>query len=159
MKSLLCLDVSENKLERLPEELGNLPLLTDLLVSQNIIDALPESIGTMSTFLGLIIAVADKQSVLVDSPLPRASAGKLRKLSILKADQNRLTFLPESIGNCESLSELVLTENQLQVSVQLRQRFVSRSNLEVTSLALFLALSRYILTVMHIRWKRAAISL
>lgn len=45
MKSLLCLDVSENKLERLPEELGNLPLLTDLLVSQNIIDALPESIG------------------------------------------------------------------------------------------------------------------
>lgn len=45
MKSLLCLDVSENKLERLPEELGNLPLLTDLLVSQNIIGALPESIG------------------------------------------------------------------------------------------------------------------
>lgn len=45
MKSLLCLDVSENKLERLPEELGNLSLLTDLLVSQNIIEALPESIG------------------------------------------------------------------------------------------------------------------
>lgn len=45
MKSLLCLDVSENKIERLPEELGNLPLLTDLLVSQNILDALPESIG------------------------------------------------------------------------------------------------------------------
>lgn len=45
MKSLLCLDVSENKIERLPEELANLPLLTDLLVSQNILDALPESIG------------------------------------------------------------------------------------------------------------------
>lgn len=45
MKSLLCLDVSENKIERLPEELGNLPLLTDLLVSQNVLDALPESIG------------------------------------------------------------------------------------------------------------------
>lgn len=45
MRSLLCLDVSENKIERLPEELGNLPLLTDLLVSQNILDALPESIG------------------------------------------------------------------------------------------------------------------
>lgn len=47
------------------------------------------------------------------------SAGNLRKLSILKADQNRLTYLPESIGNCESLSELVLTENQIQVCVQL----------------------------------------
>eukprot|EP00064_Thunnus_orientalis_P004650 superscaffoldBa00000427_g4662 len=85
MKSLLCLDVSENKLERLPGELGGLVSLTDLLVSQNFIDALPESIG------------------------------KLRKLSILKADQNRLTYLPESIGNCESLTELVLTENQIQI--------------------------------------------
>ncbi len=45
MKSLLCLDVSENKMERLPEELGGLVSLTDLLVSQNLIDALPESIG------------------------------------------------------------------------------------------------------------------
>ncbi len=45
MKSLLCLDVSENKMEWLPEELGNLVALTDLLVSQNLIDALPDSIG------------------------------------------------------------------------------------------------------------------
>lgn len=45
MKSLLCLDVSENKIERLPEELGCLVLLTDLLVSQNLVDILPESIG------------------------------------------------------------------------------------------------------------------
>lgn len=45
MKSLLCLDVSENKVERLPDELGGLVSLTDLLVSQNLIDALPESIG------------------------------------------------------------------------------------------------------------------
>ena len=45
MKSLVCLDVSENKMERLPNELGGLVSLTDLLVSQNLIDALPESIG------------------------------------------------------------------------------------------------------------------
>lgn len=45
MKSLLCLDVSENKLEHLPEELANLVSLTDLLVSQNLIDALPDGIG------------------------------------------------------------------------------------------------------------------
>lgn len=45
MKSLLCLDVSENKLGHLPEELGGLLSLTDLLVSQNLIDALPASIG------------------------------------------------------------------------------------------------------------------
>lgn len=45
MKNLLCLDVSENKLEHLPEEMASLLLLTDLLVSQNLIDALPEGIG------------------------------------------------------------------------------------------------------------------
>lgn len=45
MKNLLCLDVSENKLENLPEEMDCLLSLTDLLVSQNLIDALPEGIG------------------------------------------------------------------------------------------------------------------
>lgn len=55
MKSLLCLDVSENRIERVPEEIGGLVLLTDLLVSQNLIDALPESIGehVHSAFLSL----------------------------------------------------------------------------------------------------------
>lgn len=45
MKNLLCLDVSENKLEHLPEEMACLLSLTDLLVSQNLIDALPQGIG------------------------------------------------------------------------------------------------------------------
>lgn len=49
MRSLNCLDVSENKLEHLPEEMGNLISLTDLLVSQNLIDMLPESIGLCLT--------------------------------------------------------------------------------------------------------------
>uniref|UniRef100_A0A3B3XKE2 Disease resistance R13L4/SHOC-2-like LRR domain-containing protein n=1 Tax=Poecilia mexicana TaxID=48701 RepID=A0A3B3XKE2_9TELE len=84
IKSLLCLDLSENKLEFLPEELGGLVSLTDLLVSQNSLEYIPESIG------------------------------KLKNLSILKADLNKLTLLPETIGNCESLTELVLTENQIQ---------------------------------------------
>lgn len=41
--------------------------------------------------------------------------GSLKQLSILKVDQNRLTLLSESIGECENLTELVLTENLLQV--------------------------------------------
>uniref|UniRef100_A0A3B3T4T8 Leucine rich repeat containing 1 n=1 Tax=Paramormyrops kingsleyae TaxID=1676925 RepID=A0A3B3T4T8_9TELE len=86
LRNLLCLDMSENKLEHLPEEIGSLVSLTDLLLSQNLIDVLPESIG------------------------------RLKWLSILKVDQNRLLQLPESIGNCESLTELVLTENELTVT-------------------------------------------
>lgn len=57
MKSLLCLDVSENKIERLPEELGGLLSLADLLVSQNLIDALPESIGKHSHLISFAFLV------------------------------------------------------------------------------------------------------
>lgn len=49
------------------------------------------------------------------SPWP----GQLKQLSILKVDQNRLTDMTESIGDCENLSELILTENMLTVSTQL----------------------------------------
>lgn len=35
----------------------------------------------------------------------------------MKVDQNRLTQLTEAIGDCDSLTELVLTENQLLVSM------------------------------------------
>lgn len=49
--------------------------------------------------------------------LNNSFTGKLKKLSILKVDQNRLTQLPETVGDCESLTELVLTENRLLVSV------------------------------------------
>ena len=40
-------------------------------------------------------------------------AGKLRKLSILKVDQNRLSRLTPTIGQCSNITELMLTENLL----------------------------------------------
>ncbi len=43
------------------------------------------------------------------------STGSLKKLSILKVNQNRLVHLTDSIGECENLTELMLTENLLQV--------------------------------------------
>lgn len=45
------------------------------------------------------------------SPTP----GQLKQLSILKVDQNRLCEVTEAIGDCENLSELILTENLLMV--------------------------------------------
>lgn len=41
--------------------------------------------------------------------------GQLKQLSILKVDQNRLCEVTEAIGDCENLSELILTENLLMV--------------------------------------------
>lgn len=109
LKSLVCLDVSENHLEDLPDEIGGLQSLTDLHLSQNMIEKLPDGIG------------------------------QLHKLTILKIDQNRLSSLNANIGKyvfeftfylnynldvqfitytvfffrCESLQELILTENYL----------------------------------------------
>lgn len=45
LRRLVCLDVSENRLEALPAELGGLVLLTDLLLSQNLLQRLPDGIG------------------------------------------------------------------------------------------------------------------
>ena len=47
LKRLTQLDVSENKLEFLPEEIGGLLNLTDLFLSQNQIEALPDGIGVL----------------------------------------------------------------------------------------------------------------
>jgi hypothetical protein len=48
--------------------------------------------------------------------------GQLKQLSILKVDQNRLCEVTEAIGECENLSELILTENLLTVRQPLGTR-------------------------------------
>lgn len=45
LSALTELDVSDNKLEHLPDEIGGLVSLTDLHLSVNHIDHLPDSIG------------------------------------------------------------------------------------------------------------------
>ncbi len=55
LKRLTQLDVSENKLEFLPEEIGGLINLTDLFLSQNQLESLPDGIG--KKFVYRIIAV------------------------------------------------------------------------------------------------------
>lgn len=45
LRRLVCLDVSENKLEQLPGEISGLAALTDLLLSQNLLECIPDGIG------------------------------------------------------------------------------------------------------------------
>lgn len=45
LRRLVCLDVSENKMEQLPEEISGLVVLTDLLLSQNLLEMIPDGIG------------------------------------------------------------------------------------------------------------------
>ena len=43
---LTQLDLFENKFDRLPDDIGDLSSLTDLLISKNQLESLPDSIGT-----------------------------------------------------------------------------------------------------------------
>ena len=45
LKKLTQLDVSENKLEQLPEEIAGLTQLTDFILSQNHLEYLPDGLG------------------------------------------------------------------------------------------------------------------
>jgi len=45
LKKLTQLDLFENKFDQLPDDIGDLSSLTDLLVSRNQLESLPESIG------------------------------------------------------------------------------------------------------------------
>jgi len=83
LSNLQYLDISVNKLDELPDEISGLTSLTDLILSQNALHELPDGIG------------------------------KLKKLSILKADMNDLDELTPAIGGLSSLTELILTHNSL----------------------------------------------
>lgn len=54
---LQCLDVSENRIEDLPEEIGGLESLTLLIVSSNSLHELPDGIGKRITKLILFLKI------------------------------------------------------------------------------------------------------
>lgn len=47
---LTCLDLTENKLESIPDSIGGLVAVTDLTLSHNFLEALPDSVGTIMLF-------------------------------------------------------------------------------------------------------------
>jgi len=54
LKRLMQLDVSENKLERLPDSIGQLSSLSDLHLSDNQIDYLPDTFGLWSLAISCV---------------------------------------------------------------------------------------------------------
>ena len=128
MRKLACFDVSENKLEVLPELYG-LEALTDFHLSQNLLEILPDSIGALRKLtifkvdqnrlvalnpnIGLCISLQElvvTENFLTELP---TSIGNLTKITNLNLDRNRLEFLPMEIGNLTVLGVLSLRENRL----------------------------------------------
>ena len=128
LRKLACFDVSENKLEILPELYG-LEALTDLHLSQNLLEILPDSVGALRKLtifkvdqnrlvalnpnIGLCISLQElvvTENFLTELP---TSIGNLTKITNLNLDRNRLEFLPMEIGNLTVLGVLSLRENRL----------------------------------------------
>ena len=128
LRKLACFDVSENKLEILPELYG-LEALTDLHLSQNLLEILPDSVGALRKLtifkvdqnrlvalnpnIGLCISLQElvvTENFLTELP---TSIGNLTKITNLNLDRNRLEFVPMEIGNLTVLGVLSLRENRL----------------------------------------------
>ena len=93
-----------NKRFALPESLGNLKKLEELIVRDTEIMYLPESIGDLESLQTLFIP----ENWLTELP---NSIGNLNSLEILNLNTNHLKFLPGSIGNLRSLRELRISNN------------------------------------------------
>ncbi|VDN59209.1 unnamed protein product [Dracunculus medinensis] len=87
--SLRAIDLSHNEIISLPNELGCLEKLSELIVSENSITTLPNSIG------------------------------KLKNLTILKAEMNNLTEITPALSSCSSLVELYLSFNNIEANFPL----------------------------------------
>lgn len=103
------LNISENRLEKLPERFGDSFLsLESLNISDNKLNELPNSLCKMCNLKRLYI----NDNMLNFEGIPPA-IGKLRQLEILMAARNNLELIPESIIRCISLKKLILTSNKL----------------------------------------------
>ena len=101
---LTKLDVSLNRLEALPEAIGELRALQRLDVGFNQLTALPEAIGRLQALQRLEVFNNQLRA------LPEA-IGELRALQWLNVSYNQLTALPEVIGGLRELKILILRNN------------------------------------------------
>nr|CAB3499491.1 unnamed protein product [Digitaria exilis] len=112
------------KLE-VPEEVWDCgPSVRILDVSNNCIKEIPHKIASLKSLNKLLLTAND----IDDENISWEALSCLQKLLNLSLSQNRITSLPSSIGDCESLTEVDLSSNLL---TELPETFGKLCNLKV----------------------------
>jgi len=93
----------DNKIVNLPENIGNLSKLEDLILAYNEIAELPKSIGDLNiTNLRLF----ENQIKIIPDEI-----GNMRYLAIIDLSYNNIINIQSTLGNLENLEELRLDNN------------------------------------------------
>lgn len=109
LRELKRLNISENKITKVQEDFGNWwPKIETLNMSRNELTALPSSLCKLCSLKRLYL----NDNMLTFEGLP-AALGKLHQLEVLMVARNNLELIPESIFRCGRLKKLVLTSNKL----------------------------------------------
>ncbi|XP_033205001.1 leucine-rich repeat 47 [Bombus vancouverensis nearcticus] len=112
LQSLRILNLSNNQISSLPNELGTLQHLQELILSQNRLDRAFKWVWLNQVAIRSNLKLLDISNNLLYK-LPQ-QIGKLESLVNLKASQNMLSFLPQSLGNLHNLKYLDLSKNKLR---------------------------------------------
>ncbi len=107
LTALKSLSLDENKLKALPREIGQLTALEELDLENNNLKALPPEIGQLTALKELDLATNNIKA------LP-PEIGRLKALKKLYLKDNELNALPPEIGGLTALESLSLEGNELK---------------------------------------------
>ena len=115
MEKLKALTLGDNALERLPEELRQVPFLEELSLYRNRLERVPDSLTDLRNLqeLGL------HENRL--SGLPLCGWERMNRLGYLALFGNHLSVLPRGLWDLPSLKSLLLHDNPLQWDAACRQ--------------------------------------
>ena len=141
--TLEILNLSGNKLQTLPSDLGRLVNLKILFCSENNFSHLPEVLGDCPK-LSMVAFRANK----IIEVYPKSLPPSLRWLILT---DNSICELPSTIGHCRNLQKLMLSGNRLQ---RLPEEMANCTALELIRLAAnhFTELPSWLLSLPKLSW-------